>query len=135
MSPPPNIVRDCLAFLCIAMAITTNIMQICTKMYDFYVKYLSDNNPESGGGRERSPSRTPSIPHLPQHRGESTPRPGHRSSARPPDVEHKSAPDVVSQILGCSERDAPTARVGGLPGLLRSSAGMVVICITNTAPD
>ena len=67
--------------------------------------------------------------------GGSTPRPGHRSSARPPDVEHKSAPDVVSQILGCSERDAPTARVGGLPGLLRSSAGVVVICITNTAPD
>jgi len=86
-------------------------------------------------GGDDPPSAPPRSRTYPKNRGEGTPRPGHRSSARPPDVEHKSAPDVVSQILGCSERDAPTARVGGLPGLLRSSAGMVVICITNTAPD
>ena len=33
--PSPNILAECLVFLCIKVAITTNIMQICTKMYGF----------------------------------------------------------------------------------------------------
>ena len=84
----PNILPECLVFLCIKVAITTNIMQICTKMYDLKKIKISIF----------SRGNTPGLPCLEgrctysQHRGHAPLRPGHRSSARSPNVEHKSVP-------------------------------------------
>jgi len=70
----------------------TNIMQMCTKMHDFLCKISIF----SGWWHPRN-----SLPHLPPHRGmHCTPRPGRRSSARHPNVEHKPAP--MRSTIGAS---------------------------------
>jgi len=67
----PHILSGCLVFLCTKMAITTNAMQICTKMHE-YSNFPGGNTP---GLR---PTPTPST-------GRQAPsRPRHRSSARRP---------------------------------------------------
>ena len=81
---PRNTLPDCLVFLCINLKCMAIALQVLTcKMHENalflnvkYTNFPGDNTPGPRGGRSDP------LPHLPPAQGASTPRSGHRSSAR-----------------------------------------------------